>query len=355
MKKRVFLVIPTLHQGGAERVIAILANEFSRMGIDTHIVLLAYSKDFYSINKNVTIHRFNFKNRGKLLNIYSQLSILFKMCYLIKKHNPDSILSFMTKYNILTIISGYITHTNVYVSDRSNPNKKIPLLLEILRCITYPKAKGIIAQTSLAKSRLTQITKHNNIKVIPNPVIDIQPSYKLRKEKIILSVGRLVPEKGHKYLIEAFSQLPQLDWKLIILGEGSLRQELEDLILKLDIEDRVLLPGVVKDIDAWLHKSSIFAFPSISEGFPNALIEAMSIGLPSISFDCDAGPRDIIKHGENGFLIKTGDTTALTYYLNLLISSEEVSRKISLNCVLVKNRFAKESISKDYLDFILSN
>lgn len=236
--------------------------------------------------------------------------------------------------------------------DRSNPKKKHPILIRLLRKITYKNATGIIAQTSLSKEQLWKQTKNKNIKIIPNPIREVKLYSNLDREKIIINIGRLVPEKGQKYLLEAFSLLESSEWKLVILGDGPLRQSLTDLAKNLGIQDRLIMPGSVKNVDEWLARSSIFAFSSISEGFPNALIEAMAAGLPCISFDCDAGPRDIIKDGKNGFLIPNKNTHLLTKKLNELIKHPNIAKDISNSALDVRNDFAKNHISKILFDFI---
>src|SRR5690606_40073333 len=132
---------------------------------------------------------------------------LYTTLFRSKTHKPDAVLSFMEKYNSFTILAAAFLGLQVFVSDRSNPLKKVPKTTEILRKFTYKYATGIIAQTQFAKDVLAAKTKNRNIRVIPNPVNEIQNYPDIAKEKLILNVGRLVPEKGQKYLIEALSKI----------------------------------------------------------------------------------------------------------------------------------------------------
>lgn len=351
MKLKIFLIIPTLKQGGAERVMSELANIFSCYGIKVHLILLTNVEDFYKIDSEVIIHRLGFANTGFLKKIISEFKVFLKIRHLLKNERPDYTLGFMDKYNVLTILASSFLSLKVFVSDRSNPRKPIPKHILTLKKLTYRFATGIIAQTSLAKSILEEMTRNSNIKVIPNPLKKVELFSNINREKIILNIGRLVPEKGQKYLIESFAKLNAKGWKLIILGEGPLRGELEEQVKHLDIKDKVLLPGVALDIDVWYAKASIFAFPSISEGFPNSLVEAMSAGLPCVSFDCDAGPSDIIQNGVNGYLVRTKEVDGLAKILDELINDEELRLNIGLNAMKVKETFDSEKISKEFLNF----
>ncbi|MDD3944782.1 MAG: glycosyltransferase family 4 protein [Bacteroidales bacterium] len=352
---KIFLVIPTLKQGGAERVMSELTNEFAKQKHEVHLILLASVSDFYSIDDSVTIHRLAFVNRGRLHKLFDEMKVFFKLRNLLSLHRPDATLSFMDKYNILTILASRFLNLNVFVSDRSNPFKKIPLLISFLKIHTYKYANGIIAQTQLAKKILEKKTKNKNIKVIPNPIKNIEHFPEVSRENIILSVGRLVPEKGHKYLIDAFSNLDIEDWKLVILGEGVLRTDLEKQINGLSIQDKVILYGAVQDVDKWLSKVSVFAFPSISEGFPNALVEAMSVGLPCVSFDCKTGPKDIIENHKNGILVEEKNIEELTIALKILISDEQLRRRLGNEAIKIKKHLSLEKISKEYFEFISDN
>lgn len=348
---KIFLIIPTLQQGGAERVMSELASKFSNLGYKVHLVLLANSVDFYTVNSNVLIQRLGFINHGSLKKIIAEYQTFLKLRKLLKTEKPDAVLSFMEKYNVFTILSSRFLNLKVFVSDRSNPNKKFPKHIALLKKITYRYATGIVAQTSLAKNILEKTTKNNNIKVIPNPVKQVKLYPEIKREKIVLNVGRLIPEKGQKFLLEAFSKLNLTDWKLVILGDGPLRTDLEMLAKDFEIQDNLYMPGAVNNVDKWLAKASIFAFPSVSEGFPNALVEAMAAGLPCVSFDCDAGPRDIIKNGENGFLIPLKRTEKFSKKIHFLIEHPELRLYMGKKASAIKNELEISKIAKEYLSF----
>ncbi|MBF6648733.1 glycosyltransferase family 4 protein [Methylobacter sp. BlB1] len=350
---KVVLVIPTMHQGGAERVMSELANAWSAQQHEIHLVLLAKSKSFYYINDNVIIHNLGFSHSQLLNKIFNELKVFFKLRKILKEQNPDFVLSFMSKYNILTILAASNLNLKVFVSDRSNPKKQLPFLISFLRKITYRFAHGIVAQTSLAKSVLEENTGNRNIVVIPNPLKAVSVCENIEKDKIILNVGRLVEEKGQKYLLEALTKIKDTEWKIAILGDGPLYDQLKEQAEKLGLSDRVIMPGVVNEIDHWLTKASVFAFPSVSEGFPNALVEAMAAGLPCVSFDCDAGPRDIIIDGKNGYLVPVRDVEVFASRLETLINNAAIRTRLSKEAAKIVNDFGVEKISDDYLAFCM--
>ncbi len=348
---KIVLVIPTMKQGGAERVMSELANVWSSQEHEVHIVLLAESKNFYKLHAKVHVHKLAFSHTNKLNKTSGELQVFFNLRKIIQNEKPDFVLSFMTKYSALTILASALLPIKVFVSDRSNPKKKLPFLVAMLRKLTYPHADGIIAQTSLAKDILIMQTGNKNIAVISNPLKEVRTFPEIKREKIVLNAGRFVREKGQKYLLEAFAKIKDSDWKLVILGDGPLRNELEEQINSLGIKSRVLLPGTVNNVDAWLAKASIFAFPSISEGFPNSLVEAMAAGLPCISFDCDAGPRDIIKDTINSYLIPVGDIVSFSERLEKLMLNDNLRKEVGREAIKMREELKSSMISDKYLNF----
>ncbi len=351
---KILLVIPSLPLGGAERVMSVLANKFVALNHDVHLVLLAKDEIFYSLDKRIVVHQLGFENKGKLSKIISEVKTYFRLRKLIKNENPDVVLSFMVKYNIFTIMAAAFLKTKVFVSDRCNPNKKIPWLRDTLRDRLYRSATGVIAQTQLAKAVLSESTKHQNIKVIHNPLKQMEIKPYVNREKIILNVGRLAPEKGQLKLIEEFCKIEQSDWKLMILGDGPLYADLQARIKELNAQSKVILEGAVSDVESYLQRASLFVFSSFSEGFPNALAEAMCSGLPCISFDCEAGPNEIITNGENGILVPVGDFETLRKELEGLIHSSEDRERLAAAALKTNEDLAIDKITQEYLSFFKS-
>lgn len=352
---KVVVVIPSLEQGGAERVISELANDWARAGHDIHVLTLYAKKDFYTVDSSVTRWRLDMIYSGRIKKIVNKIRTLMKMRARIIRLQPDFVLSIGYHFNVLSIIATRFTGIPVFVSDRSNLKVKLPLVTWIGRKLLYRLANGVIAQTEFAKKMIERDVKSRNVVVIHNPLKEISIPCGVSREQIILNVGRLVKEKGQEHLLNAFAKLDAPGWKLVILGEGPLRETLEQKAHELGIEGRIEFHGAVKDMDWWLARASIFVLSSLSEGFPNALCEAMAAGLPCISFDCDSGPRDIIVDGKNGFLIPVGDHKKLRATISLLLNDTDLRDIIGTNALDIRLRLTKENTTWRYLDFCTQN
>ena len=346
-RTKICLVIPSLLAGGMERVISELANYISRdADIEVHLVVLTKTDIFYDISNGVIIHRptyvFNKKNR-----IYNQVRTLLFLRQILRKINPVSILSYGETYNSFVLLATLFTNLKVYVSDRSKPDKRWGAFHEVLRRIIYPKAFGIISQTSYSKKFLFKETGHKNIRIIPNPVPCINFPV-LERDKIILNVGRIISTKMIDMLLDMFSEINNGQWTLWIVGDGPLRAELELKAENMGISKNVKFWGSQKDIAWFYSKASIFAFTSISEGFPNALLESMAAGLPAVAFDCIAGPSDLIINGETGFLLQEYDVLAYKEKLRLLIENEKLRLDFGEHAKISSEKYSIEKIGEEY-------
>ena len=193
-------------------------------------------------------------------NIFSKINYLFKLIVYIRRKtkifNPDTVLAFSEWTNPYVILALIGLKYPVYVSDRMSPIAKLPIITEILKRFTYRFASGIIAQTSFAKRILKKKIKSNRIYVIHNPVNIIKKTND-KEINLILSVGRLSAEKGHKYLIKAFSKVKNRDWKLALIGDGSQRQSLEKLVSDLSLNGRDFF-GLPHEFSKYLTQAKIF-------------------------------------------------------------------------------------------------
>lgn len=359
MRKIAFL-IPTLIEGGMERVMSEILKYFAEYtNFELHLVL--YGKEhtpFYKIPSTVFVHKpyLKYEDHNRLVYTIKTMHYLRKE---IKKIHPVSILSFGEIFNNLVLLSFWGLHYPIYISDRCRPNKSFGKLHDHLRKWLYPKTTGIIAQTEKAKCIYLTQFKHSNIQVIGNPIQKISNNYCLDKENIVLSVGRLITTKNFDQLIRIFSQVVYGDWKLIIVGGDALKQKNSVLLQKqiddLGLTDRIILAGSQKDVVSFLLRSKIFAFTSSSEGFPNVIGEALSAGLPVIAYDCIAGPADMVEDGKNGYLIPLFDEEMFRKKLEYLMHHDE---KRNLMAQYAPNSIVKYStavVCEKYLDFILSN
>jgi GalNAc-alpha-(1->4)-GalNAc-alpha-(1->3)-diNAcBac-PP-undecaprenol alpha-1,4-N-acetyl-D-galactosaminyltransferase len=355
--RKICLVIPSLQAGGMERVMTELIYFISKQkDIEQHLILYGITREiFYPVPESVSIHRpsFIFNNKFRLLSTFKTLIYLRKE---IKRIDPESILSFGEYWNSFVLISVAGLKYPVFVSDRCQPDKSLGRFHDWLRKRMYPKAKGIIAQTIKAKE--IYHTFNSNITVIGNPVRTIKNENNIKKENIVLMVGRLIKSKHQDKLIEIFLNISKPGWKLVIVGYDHLKQnnheKLKKIISDNHAEHSVILEGKQENVDKYYLKSKIFAFTSSSEGFPNVIGEAMAAGLPVVAFDCVAGPSEMIKDNWNGFLIPLFNYKMFQEKLEFLMDHEEPRNLFGTRATSDIRQFSISKIGEKFLWFILN-
>jgi GalNAc-alpha-(1->4)-GalNAc-alpha-(1->3)-diNAcBac-PP-undecaprenol alpha-1,4-N-acetyl-D-galactosaminyltransferase len=345
---KICLTNAALHCGGAERALSEFANYLVDQGDDVTVLLIFKKEIFYKLDSRVKIVEPTFERAGTNKVIYAFKTIKF-LRQSIRQIDPEVILNFIfpSFFLIATIGIG----VPIYISVRNDPSKTSFIDPGWIRRILFKRSPGIIAQTSFAKDTLTEQVAHKNIKVIPNYVRQIRQTDELPSKKIV-SVGRLIQSKGHDHLIEAFAGIDDASWELIIAGDGPLRKQLQGLAANLGVESRVHFLGSQPDIDKVLQSCEIFAFCSLSEGFPNALLEAMATPLACISYNCQAGPSDIITDGQNGFLVAVGDKDEFKRKLYQLVKDTNLRETFKASAIHTRKRFDATTLANAYRDFI---
>jgi glycosyltransferase involved in cell wall biosynthesis len=329
-----------------------LAIYFSQKdNVAVHFLLMTKKERFYELPSNIRIYEpeFDFNVVGN--RVTAQLKTLSFIRKKIKEINPDSVLSFGIKYNSFVLFSSLFLKTKVFVSDRCRP-RSLGLVHDFLRAVLYRTAYGIICQTEIAKEIMFGITKHKNIAVIGNPLKNFNIPENTVKQNVILSVGRMIDTKRFDLLIEFFKKTNYKDWKLIILGDGPEMPKLQELVKKLDLSENVLLPGNQKDLTEYYKSSKIFAFTSNSEGFPNALGEAMVAGLAPICFNFVAGSTDLVINDKDGFLIPMGENELFVKKLQELMENENLQKKFGLEAKSHCEKFSLSGIGEQYYKFL---
>jgi GalNAc-alpha-(1->4)-GalNAc-alpha-(1->3)-diNAcBac-PP-undecaprenol alpha-1,4-N-acetyl-D-galactosaminyltransferase len=357
-KTRVCCCINSLAPGGKERVMCELINGFiSDHDAEVHVVLYGLNPEiFYEINPRAIIHKTTFKpiNNRLILTIWTLVYLRKK----IKQIAPDTVLSLGEIWNSFVLLALIGTRYPVFVSDRCRPNKSFGRFHDFLRKWLYPKATGVVAQTEKAKGFYQKQFKQSNIPVIGNPLNSIEIPKDTVRENIVVSVGRLIDTKNYDQLIAIFSRINNPSWKLVIVGGDALKQHNSEMLQKLindsGMQDRIELAGTQKDINSYLLKSKIFAFTSSSEGFPNAIGEALAAGLPVVAYDCIAGPSDMVQDGENGYLIPLFDQVLFEEKLKQLMGDETLIRSMGNVAVESVKKYSVENIVSNYYKVITS-
>lgn len=335
-----------------ERVMTELANFFSSVkNAEVHLILLARKRKYYVLDRSVTVHEPNFTTTG-----FSLLAVI-RTCAFVRRTlgviNPSVVLSFGELYNSLVILSTLFCRYKIFVSDRSNPNHNWGFLQNNLRRLLYKRAYGIISQTQYSKSFLLKSTGNRNIAVIGNPIKRFNEDAFHERENCILTVGRMIKSKRLDLLIKLFSKSDCPDWKLYIVGDGPERKTVMRTISELGLADRVILAGDCLDVAEFYKRAKIFAFTSNSEGFPNALGEAMRAGLVPISFNFTAGAEDLIQSGYNGYLVEMDDEQGYVRRLNQMVGDEGLLKSLAKNAVASTSKFDVSMIGERYYSTLI--
>lgn len=288
---RILFTTGCMNKGGAERVVANLANAFAKDN-DVSIVITINDAPKYDLNKKIILASLDEGIVGHNL-ITKNIKRIKNLKRFIRNFKPDIIVSFLPEPSYRVLFLSMFNKIPVIVSVRNDPkieykSFKSRLIMKLL----YPLAKGFVFQTKEAQEYFSSKIQSKSI-VIPNPVDKrfLEKNCEGQRSNTIVTVGRLEEQKNHELLINAFSKITNEipEYKLIIYGEGSLRERLEQQIKNLKLEEKVLLPGVEKNIEEKIYNARLFVLSSNYEGMPNALMEAMALGIPSISTDCPCG------------------------------------------------------------------
>lgn len=335
--------------GGIERASTSLANYWAKEGHQISLLALYQSVPFFPLEPHVTFKEPAFPYQGNR-HIYT-LRMMAWLRLQVSRVKPGVVVAFGESTNPYVLLALKGIGVPVFISDRMHPKARLPKLTFWLKKELYPKAAGVIAQTQFAKSVMSSYLKGANIKVIPNAVNVIEPLSVLKLKRIV-SVGRLERVKGHEYLIRAFAKLDAPDWELSLVGDGSLLNYLKTLASNLGVSDRVIFHGHLKDFRKELSEAAIYVLPSLKEGFPNALLEAMSVPLPCITTDFMGVDNEIIDSGVNGLIVPCKSVDPLAKAINYLIDNPNVRESITLNALQVRKEYQFKKIADDWFNFI---
>lgn len=358
---KIAFYVNSLAKGGAERVAVNLVKFFKQEGNDVVLVTSRVLPDEYDEPEGVRriiseAPHGEIKNRVKYF--WGRFCRIRKIW---KAERPELIVAFIGKINIMALLTSWGMGIPVIVSVRSDPNREYGTkLLKFLSKTLFFKAKGIVVQTQDAKDYFPALMRKKII-ILPNSLNPrfMKPRFAGQRQNEIVSVGRLDANKNHQMLIRAFGavarEYPAM--QLIFYGDGlpesTTRPELEELAAGLGLRDRIHFMGRCNDVEERICESRIFALTSNVEGMPNALLEAMSLGLACISTDCPCGgPRTVIRDGENGFLIPVGDTKALEAALRRILEDPELEERLGKNAAKLQEELAPEKVNHMWLDYL---
>ena len=353
--KKIDIITRAMTSGGAERVIAQLSNYFVTQDIHCRIITTDNCEVMYPLDEKIEIIPIGKRNDNKVIDRVQRYKAIRKLVF---SEKPDVVLSMPEDTGIYVILALLGTGIPVYVSERNNPWVMPDVkVTRFLRKVAYPFATGLIFQTEMAKSFFPQKIQKKGI-VLQNPVdaARIPEPYIGKREKRFVAVGRLEPQKNFPLLIKAFADFnkKEPDYKLTIYGEGREREKLENLISSLNLENSVELPGRDKDVLNKINSASGFILSSDYEGMPNALIEAICMGMPVISTDCPSGgPRELIQNGVNGILIPTNDKEQLIYAMKECTNAEKC-KMFSSNAIKIKETVTSQKVFEEWYSYLFT-
>ncbi|MFW6015506.1 MAG: glycosyltransferase [bacterium] len=346
-------LIPRMGNGGAERVLATLANELSRRGYDIVILTLTSDESFYKLDPAVKIigAKFDVNQNNKVIRNFHMgingMRAIFFINRYIRSWKPEIVLSFLTHTNILSLkVHLFNRRIPLVISERCEPNAR-NFLSRIITKYFYPMANTLVCQSKKVANFFPKYAQ-KKIKVIYNPINreSIPHALPLVRRKVIVGVGRLFSQKNFSLLIESFNDIKDEfpEYILEIYGEGHLRDDLQTKIKNLGLHDRVFLMGIKKDVMKSVYDAQLFVLSSDFEGFPNALVEAMASGLPVISTDFSTGiAREFVKK-ENGIVVPVGDKSSMSNAIRRILYDNDMQKRMSQKNRTIMNKLSTRKI-----------
>jgi len=356
--KKILFVLPRMGGGGAERVTALVSNALAQRGNDVTIYTLVGGDSFYPLD-----HKVNYKSLGITVDRSSKLKLLwseatsfggafFSIRKLIKKEKFDIVVSLLVETDILVALcklSGL--NFNHVCSERNDPTKRSKMLLRIINAI-YKRAKLFICQSKMVADFYTAVP--DEIKtVIPNPV---EPKNLPARDKVtpnrIVAVGRLSEQKNFTMLINSISAVRKIfpDAYLDIYGEGPMREQLQKQINDLNLANCVTLCGAKGNVQELIADAELFVMSSDYEGFPNALLEAVAIGIPVISTAFPTGVAYELIGDDNGLIVPVDDADAMSDAIRKMLSDKARLAVMSDNNRESAKKYYTENVIKMWED-----
>ncbi|WP_240259914.1 glycosyltransferase family 4 protein [Clostridium perfringens] len=339
--------------GGAEKQNILLANEMVARGHEVILISICDNNMCYDLDSRVKYIFLPDKNKG----VFRFLSRFIDIKATLEDIKPDITVNFWFQSAYLTAIMKKSITGKIIYSERGDPgDKEYSGVLGIVRKIIFPRIDGFVFQSEGAKQFFDKQIQEKSI-IIHNPVFINRNEYPIISErsKRIVTMGRLHKQKNQKLLIDAFSRIADefFDYSLEIYGDGELKSELQRQIQSYNLEKRIFLKGARKDIHSSIYDASLFILSSDYEGLPNALIEAMALGIPCISTDCKpGGAREIINDNEDGLIVKINDAEALSYAIKYVLENSDFADKLSKNALKNISRFNSKVIYNNWSDYM---
>lgn len=356
--KKIALIGYRLNKGGAERVMATLSNFFHKNGIEVHIIIVLDDIEYEYSGTVVNLGKLKNSSNGP----FNKLKRLIFLKRYLSRNDFDFIIDFrFRRKNIQElIISKWVYNTKViYTVHSSELYIYMPDFTPLTKLI-YGSCHQIVSINNTMKTLIYEKHQLRNITTIYNP-IDINLIEKKAAEKLeldfeyIISIGHFnTDQKQFDQLILAYSKsiLPDMNIKLVLLGEGKKQEELFNVAKLNNVEGKVHMLGFKSNPFKYLKNSKYYAMTSLHEGLPMVLLESLACGTPVISYNCLTGPNEIIDHGNNGLLIEDQNLNAFVDGMNDMILNNPLYLRCKKNAKKSVDKFSIESIGKQWLNLM---
>lgn len=356
MNKKIVFYIGSLARGGAERVVVNLAESLNACGYQVTIATPKQVDTEYPVPadvKRILVDLTDDEITGsRIKNLYHRIMKLRKVW---KVEKPDLIVSFAKKNNFMSIVSSRGLHIPVIVGIVSASFREYPGILKTIANILFPMASGVIAQTPEERDYFRKRVRAKSI-ILPNAMHPdfIGPVYEGERENRIVSVGRVDDNKNHIMLVKAFAKIADKYPEMIveIFGDGGAKEKLQGEIDMLKLTNRIILAGHQSDIKSKIEKARFFVLTSKVEGVPNAMMEAMALGLVPISTDFGGGgARQLITDNVDGFIVQIDDVDAMAEKMDMLLSDRELEERIRTNAIKIQERLNPEVVDRQWREY----
>lgn len=340
-----------LSNGGAERVLSELMNEWVKCGHKVQLVLIRddiHGKN-YALDERIKVHRLVSKYKNK---VFRRIEDLKSVSGVLKKNQNSVLISFDLSTQLLLGFEK-IFHKNIIIFSERNDPRRYPIkaFQRKARDIVFRFADICVFQTNEAKTLFKNHVKNGS--VIPNPVgKNIPELYEGKRRTVITAVCQLEKRKNIPMLIEAFLMIKDSfpNYSVEIYGIGKEEVSLSKYIEQRNVSDRIRLMGFYHNVKEKIVDSAMYISSSDYEGISNSMIEALAMGIPTICTDCPIyGARAMIKDGYNGFLVPVGDVKTLSERIRYIIDHPEVAKRISINAYKIREVYPIEVIAKKWI------
>lgn len=357
--RSIALVVSSLGAGGAERNVVELAASWTARNIPVTVLTFEPPEtDHYEVPDGVRRTAVEGGAREVGMGPVAALRRVARLRRALREGQFRAAIGFMTETACLLAAAGAGLPTRLYAADRVCPRRHLlPRRWALARRALFPRLDGLFAQTSSAARFYRERFPRLGVHVVPNGVSRealARRGAATGSSRTVVAAGRLDPQKGFDLLIPAFAQATRKfpDWSLKILGEGPERPRLERLVDAEGVGGRVTFPGTVRDPFRHLQEAAVFALSSRYEGFPNVLLEAMTLGLAVVAADCPCGPAEIVRDGVDGLLVDPDSVSALARGLERLMGDDDLRRRLGRQATDVADRFAPDAVATQWLEIL---